>query len=140
MAKRKTKLPRQARIFNLAVQNIHIQRRFPGFTCRISKGCATWRGYLQPQSISPVYQVEIKYKLKQIPKVKVISPPLAHNAPHLYNDRSLCLYWPKEWWWQQNDLIAEIIIPWTLSWLYFYELWLDTSKWLGPSSHDVIGE
>jgi len=138
MAKRKSKLPKRARAVNLVVQNINIQLRFPGFSCRINKGCAVWKGELQPQSISPVYQVEIKYKLKQIPKVKVISPHLAHSSPHLYKDRILCLYWPKEWWWQQDDLIAEIIIPWAASWLYHYELWLDTGKWLGPSSHENI--
>ena len=35
-----------------------------------------------------------------------------------------------------DQLIANTIIPWTGSWLFFYELWLDTGKWLGPSSHD----
>ncbi|MBE7550353.1 MAG: hypothetical protein HS126_04655 [Anaerolineales bacterium] len=136
MAKRKSRLPKQSRSINLIVQNIHVQHRFSGFSCHISRGCAVWRGFLQPQSISPVYQIEIEYKLKQIPKVKVISPPLAPNAKHLYPDGSLCLYWPKEWWWRQDNLIAEIIIPWAASWLYHYELWLDTGKWLGPSSHD----
>lgn len=32
-------------------------------------------------------------------------------------------------------LIAKTILPWTALWLYYYELWLDTGKWLGPSSH-----
>jgi hypothetical protein len=32
-------------------------------------------------------------------------------------------------------LIATTILPWTALWLYYYELWLDTGKWLGPSSH-----
>jgi hypothetical protein len=32
-------------------------------------------------------------------------------------------------------LIATTLIPWTALWLYYYELWLDTGKWLGPSSH-----
>jgi len=34
-------------------------------------------------------------------------------------------------------LIATTILPWTALWLYYYELWLDTGKWLGPSSHSA---
>lgn len=138
MVKRKSKPPKQARTINLAIQDIHVRRLFPGFSCRISRGCAVWRGSLQPRLASPVYQIEIRYKLKEIPEVKVISPPLALDAPHLYSDKSLCLYWPKEWSWQQHNLVAEIIIPWAASWLYYYELWLDTGKWLGPSSHQSL--
>ena len=136
MARRKPRPPKSPQPINLALQDTHVQRRFPTFSCRIKRGCATWRGSLQPRSVSPIYQVEIRYKQKQIPKVNVFSPTLASNAPHLYSDRSLCLYWPKEWWWQQDKLIADIIIPWAASWLYYYELWLDTNEWLGPSSHD----
>ena len=136
MARHKPRPPNSTQPINLALQNAHVQRRFSNFSCRIKSGCATWRGPLQPRSVSPVYQIEIRYKHKKIPNVKVLSPPLASDVPHLYSDRSLCLYWPKEWWWQQDKLIADIIIPWAASWLYYYELWLDTGKWLGPSSHD----
>jgi hypothetical protein len=93
---------------------------------------------LQPGEISPIYQVEIEYRHRKAPTVKVMQPTIVAGAPHLYKDGSLCLYWPKEWNWQDNELIAEIIIPWTALWLYYYELWLDTGKWLGPSSHDQL--
>ncbi len=56
--------------------------------------------------------------------------------PHLYADGSLCLYWPKEWRWSRKAIIAETILPWAANWLLYYELWLDTGEWLGPSSHD----
>lgn len=93
-------------------------------------------GYLQPQFTSPLYLVKVVYKLKDIPRVWVVSPTLHPKAVHLYADKHLCLYWPKEWGWRSDQLIANTIIPWTGSWLFFYELWLDTGKWLGPSSHD----
>lgn len=93
-------------------------------------------GYLQPQFTSPRYLVKVVYKLKDIPRVWVVSPTLHRKAVHLYADKHLCLYWPKEWNWRSDQLIANTIIPWTGSWLFFYELWLDTGKWLGPSSHD----
>jgi hypothetical protein len=90
--------------------------------------------------MSPIYQIEVEYKLKKVPIVKIVNPPLASKAPHLYRDGYLCLYWPKVWMWQQDDLVAETIIPWAASWLYYYELWLDTGNWLGPSSHNPIVE
>lgn len=136
MAKRKSRLPNSKRPINLALQNAHVQRQFSNFSCRLKRQRATWRGSLQPRSTSPVYQVEIRYQQRQIPKAKVLSPPLAPNAPHLYGDGTLCLYWPEEWRWQQDKLVADVIIPWTALWLYYYELWLDTGRWLGPSSHD----
>jgi len=114
-----------------------MSRRFPGFLRhREKKGAVRWRGNLQPRVTSPAYQIDVWYKLGQIPKVKVVWPSLAANAPHLYSDGSLCLYWPKEWTWQDHYIIAETIVPWTALWLYYYELWQDVGEWLGPSSHD----
>ncbi|MCI0559664.1 MAG: hypothetical protein MN733_14320 [Nitrososphaera sp.] len=136
MAKRKPRAPNHRHPVNPALQNIHVQGRFPGFSFHRRNGAIIWRGHLQPRPTSPVYQIEIEYRLNKVPQVRVISPPLATNAKHLYKDKTLCLYWPKEWHWQQNNLIAEFIIPWAASWLYYYELWLDTGKWLGPSSHE----
>lgn len=74
-----------------------------------------------------------------MPIVRVLSPALAPDAPHVYRGGELCLYWPKEWRWYGDELIAETIVPWTASWLFYYELWLDTGKWLGPSSHPDAG-
>ena len=136
MAKHKPKQPKLSQRINLALQNRYVQQRFPDFSCHINNGRAVWYGYLQPRTISSVYKVKIEYNPRLLPKVKVLFPKLASKTPHLYCDKSLCLYWPKEWRWQPDTLIADAIIPWTASWLYYYELWLDTDKWLGPSSHD----
>lgn len=114
-----------------------MRRRFPDLKGRLHHGRAVWQGPLQPRPTSPHYQVKIVYPLKRVPKAYVLSPPLDPAAKHLYSDGSLCLYWPREWSWRPNRLIARTIIPWAASWLYFYELWLDTGKWLGPSSHDT---
>jgi hypothetical protein len=85
-----------------------------------------------------MYQVEIRYKLTDCPKVRVLKPPLLAKAPHRYGDGTLCLYWYKEWIWRRHLLIAETIIPWTALWLLYYELWMDTGEWLGPSSHFTL--
>jgi hypothetical protein len=66
----------------------------------------------------------------------VVSPQLAPNPPHVYrsDDDSLCLYWPMEWSWTPTASLAATIVPWSALWLYYYEAWLVTGEWLGPSS------
>ena len=121
---------------NLAIQSCHLLCRFPGFTYRRERGAGVWRGTLQPRQLSQKYRVIVRYKLSFNPSVQVISPTLFSKAPHLWSDGTLCLFYPKENPWRQDMLIATTILPWTALWLYYYELWLDTGKWLGPSSHD----
>lgn len=122
-------------IVNPALQSFHILHRFPGFTYRRERGVAVWRGTLQPRPFSQKYRVAVYYKLSSFPTVRVICPALVPKAPHLWKDGTLCLYYPQEKQWRRDMLIATTIIPWTALWLYYYELWLDTGKWLGPSSH-----
>lgn len=124
----------------LALQTVWIAQRFPTFRYSRENGEAVWRGTLQPRGSSPAYKVAIHYRIGKSPTVKVVSPKLVKGAPHLYKEGVLCLYWPKEWRWSRDQFIATTILPWTASWLYFYELWLDTGKWLGPSSHDPAFE
>lgn len=120
---------------NLALQSLHITHRFPGFVYRRERGGAVWRGMLQPRQFSPKYRVAVRYKLSSYPTVTILSPTLVPKAPHLWRDGTLCLYYPKEKPWRRDMLIAKTILPWTALWLYYYELWLDTGKWLGPSPH-----
>lgn len=102
---------------------------------KLRRGVATWTGTLQPRLTSPTYCLQVTYRLGDIPRVRVLKPELARDAPHLYNDRSLCLYWPKEWRWTESEAIGDTLLPWAALWLYYYELWLDTGEWLGPTSH-----
>ena len=122
------------RATNLTIQDAHVRRRFPTFSYCGKESKGVWRGRLQPRSISPRYRIEVQYDLASIPKVWVLSPQIDKRVHHLYDDGSLCLYWPKEWKWRKDCLIAETIIPWSALWLYHYELWLDTGRWLGPES------
>jgi hypothetical protein len=138
MARRRNKFPKRPSALNPSLQDLHVRRFFPGFKFKWERGVAVWKGTLQPQELSPVYHVVIQYNHNKVPKVKVISPKLHPKAPELYGDGALCLYWPKEWRWSPDELVAKTIIPWTAGWLYYYELWLDTGQWLGPSSRDAI--
>lgn len=120
------------------MQSLHIQTHFPGFSFHIHRGVARWRRLLQPRDVSPQYEIEIEYKWKKLPRARVIRPKLVPDAPHRYGDGTLCLYWPQEWHWSADQLIAATMIPWTALWLLYYELWLDTGKWLGTSSHQQV--
>jgi hypothetical protein len=120
---------------SLAIQDFQIQQRFPSFKRHFHRvGHGLWTGTLQPRESSPVYHVELRYRVHVAPTVKVLRPDLAPGAPHLYPDGTLCLYWPKEWGWTSDQLIVNTVLPWAADWLYYYELWLDCGKWLGPES------
>lgn len=70
----------------------------------------------------------------------VLYPALPKNAPHRWPDRSLCLYWPKEWRWTEAESIPATIMAWAALWLEHYEIWQALGVWLGPSSRDEFPE
>lgn len=120
-------------------QRASMKATFPQFGWRVTRSHGLeWNGPLQPTDESPVYHVRVVHNPNRSPKAFVVRPAIAKGAPHRYGDGSLCLYWPVEWQWKPSELLAETIIPWTALWLYYYELWLVTREWLGPSSpHNV---
>ncbi|OFY43239.1 MAG: hypothetical protein A2Z69_00495 [Bacteroidetes bacterium RBG_13_44_24] len=132
MVKSKYHIPRTH--LSVAMQNLFVQKSFPQFSFSGICGVGTWRGTLQPTPISPVYQILVKYNVNNVPHVWVLSPEIKGNAPHRYKDKSLCLYWHKEWNWSPDQDISKTIIAWTAFWLYFYEIWLDTGEWLAESA------
>jgi hypothetical protein len=120
------------------------------------EGDATWVGTLIPSSIK--YEVRIKYRaplaierstiLQIQPRVQVLSPLLEWHpefedgpVPHVYkcelepNLPFLCLFDPYQPEWSASDLLAETTVPWTASYLFFYEGWLALGQWLGPGRH-----
>lgn len=99
---------------------------------------ATWVGEVQPTSLSERYTVRVRARMGLNPEVRVLSPELrlrpgAKSLPHVYGDGSLCLYVPGDW--NASLFIADLIVPWISGWLYFYEIWLATEKWLGGGTH-----
>ncbi|WP_370324537.1 hypothetical protein [Euzebya sp.] len=65
----------------------------------------------------------------------VISPRLhgPERLPHVYAHNQLCLYLPGTW--ADHQLIADTIIPWTMEWLFHYEIWAATGSWEGGGLH-----
>lgn len=66
---------------------------------------------------------------------KLDSPQFPHkfDIDEKKNMVRICLYRYSEF--DSRKLISNTIIPWTIEWLYFYELWLATGEWLGGGEH-----
>ena len=98
-----------------------------------------WSGTIQPSSIGDVYTIRVSFALGDSPRVFVTDPPLRPRGeepiPHRYADGRLCLYLPGEW--TSRQYIATTIVPWTATWLYYYEAWHATGEWLGGGVHPV---
>lgn len=118
----------------MAVQVFHMRSKWPGFRRSGDAKTSTWHGKLQPHELSSAYDVSVQYTIPKPPKVRVLSPLIDPKAPHLFSDKSLCLYWPEEWSWHAHRLLADAVLPWSALWLYFYEIWLATGEWMGPSA------
>lgn len=93
-----------------------------------------WEGHLCPTPESPLYRVRVTYGPAGVPQAFVVAPKLRADAPHVYSDGSLCLYWPVEWQWTDRESIADTIMGWVALWLYYYEVWTAVGAWMGPQS------
>lgn len=94
---------------------------------------------VRPTPLSDSYRLKIDYKEHSFPKVYVVFPkPLklavgAERLPHTYDTKRqlLCLFTPNYGEWNDTMLIANTIVHWAIEWLYYYENWVYTGKWLG---------
>lgn len=128
---------RQTRGYDGSQQSARLLARHPQFR-QIRRGRRfVWRGTLQATPLGRRYVVEIRLQAGGHPRVFVLDPPLisrtGEEIPHRFHDGSLCLYYDGEW--SSQNAIAETIVPWTATWLYYYELWLATGEWLGGGIH-----
>ena len=114
--------------------------KYSHFKSTIKRNCLVVKGHLRPTSRSESYNFILKYTLDKNPKVRIVSPNLKRNSkgeeiPHMYAQKHLCLYRPKYKEFKNSDFLSETIIPWIALWLYYYEQWHITGKWLGGGEH-----
>ncbi|MBE9392241.1 hypothetical protein [Elizabethkingia anophelis] len=115
-----------------------MKSKYPQFKHKIEGASIIFTGDLQVKPEFPKYTVSIVYRNSSPPIIKIINPTLVENPPHVYSEKKLCLYHPKNFKWKKEKLIANEIIEWTSAWIYFYEVWLETGKWYGPEApHDI---
>lgn len=132
-----------------------LRAAYPQFaTQEISRTRGVWVGELTPRNRS--YRIRIEYELPDhlvlrgidtyefYPRVYVLSPELERHAdfelgpiPHVWWDKTfhdqpnLCLFRPIKNEWNWSDAIADTTVPDAADWLFFYELWLVTQRWMG---------
>jgi hypothetical protein len=100
---------------------------------------------VRPTPLSIEYTLKVVFEPDQkVPfSVYVVNPkPLklaegATRLEHVYDNQKqrLCLYRPGKKQWDWSMLLSETAIPWAIEWLYFYEIWVSTGKWLGGGEH-----
>jgi hypothetical protein len=117
-----------------------IKCKFPDFKIVHDPSHLKINANIRPTSRSVEYEVEIRYKLTQYPKIWVLNRALKKNAadediPHMYEQERLCLFQPRYREFRFSDYISETIIPWISLWLYHYENWHMTGKWEGGGEH-----
>jgi len=78
------------------------------------------------------------------PRMFVMKPDLVELAGgrrplHLYDHDGpgflLCLWWPKNAEWDPRHKLISSYIPWTAEWLWYYEEWVRSGKWLAGGAH-----
>ena len=92
------------------------------------------------------YRLRIDYKLGEFPQIYALEPDLVGLAaeytagrrlPHVYCEDPvrLCVFHPSKREWYDSDSLAGTVVPWSISWLTFFEDWLSTDVWSGGGEH-----
>lgn len=130
--------------FTVVQQYTDLKYKYPEWnTYWQSRGKIVTQGYVKPTNLSISYLIKISYRFGKQPEVEVLSPKLKENSkgekiPHIYPQKKLCLFYPKFDEWTNYHLISETIIPWTSLWLFYYERWHISGKWLGGGIHPEV--
>lgn len=112
-------------------QKYFIEKHYSFLKCRIENDTLVCTGEIQHKNCEK-YKIRILFRAGHYPKVFVLSPKIVSNsATHVYNDGSLCLFYPPDMKWKDTTKIAEYTIPWAIEWVLLYELWKLTGKWEG---------
>lgn len=135
-------MAKQTKILSIGVQAAGLKKWFPEGRMLDCKGKLVWQCYLTPTPLSRSYKIQVEYRLGNAPRVRVVEPKLERSPqgklPHVYSveEQRLCLYYPPERQWTKEQHLSLTVVVWAAEWLYYYEKWLITKKWLGGGTHD----
>lgn len=123
----------QDKFSHLKLQEKKILKSYEFLEVLTTRSKLSCTGIFKPLDYSDSYKVVITYTPFRYPVVYITDPLIVFNpAIHMYKDRSLCLYHPKDFEWNLNRSIAEHIVPRINEWIIFYEYWKDNKVWAGP--------
>ena len=112
-----------------------IENNFDFLNCAIKGDKLVCEGICNPTPHSIEYKFQIIYNGITSPKVNVIDPVISYNDDiHMFpSDNSLCLYHSSDMVWDyKKHHLFDTIIPWTIEWFVFYEIYLISGKWEHP--------
>lgn len=128
---------------NVAIQLLNLKSKYECLDCNLGVGKLFWKQRVRPSDLSRTYDITVKYN-GMTPEVYLYNQGIMTKEdeyiPHCYRRHyknkedeyvKLCLYYPGYQEWSRDMFLSDTIIPWTIDWLYFYELWRVTGKWLG---------
>jgi len=128
--------PLQNSFFFLSHEKKELEAHYNFLKCQIKapnngKRLLKVIGYYNQTGVNYVY--EITYDGYIAPNVKILSPSLAKDTPHIYNNSTLCLFYPKKQPWSNKTChIFSHTIPWIHEWILFYEIWKISGVWEHP--------
>lgn len=127
----RSKFPK-SKTLNPVEQALHVCSKFDDFKFDIvGPAKVKLTGTLQPSSLHQIYSVEIVYTLGRSPRCRILSPAIDENAPHTFDDNSLCTFYPDSVNWNKSMRLSETVVPWICDWIFQYEIWKVTKKWNG---------
>lgn len=128
---------------NVAIQLLNLKSKYECLDSKLGIGKLIWKQRVRPSELSRTYDITVKYNGK-IPEVYLYNQGIMTKEdeyiPHCFRRHyknkedeyvKLCLYYPRYNEWSNDMFLSETVIPWTIDWLYYYELWRITGKWLG---------
>ena len=132
----------------LVDQKTELELMYPEAKVYIKNGVLTWTGIVKPSPCSKEYTIKVEYRMGKYPVTWLMNEELDFETytqiPHKYNvdlkekTVQLCLFMPRKREWTKNCSIADTIVPWTIEWLYYYEIWQITGEWKGGGEHPTL--
>jgi hypothetical protein len=124
--------PAHVRSLTTAQQAFWLRSVFPEAKMRLGQRDLTWIGDLRPSELSDPYTTKIEYRLGQYPTVRILKPAITDAGefvPHSYDNGTLCVHNDRQW--QPSMLIVDTFLPWTVEWLWHWEIFQPTGEWFG---------
>ena len=108
----------------------------------VQRQVLSWNTTVRPSAMSRAYGIRITAKFPEPPDVFVTTPSLkelcgGRRIPHLYDQEKirLCLYYPGSIEYCAAKPMVAQMLPWTATWLYYFEEWLVSDNWKGGGVH-----
>lgn len=113
-----------------------VNDRFPCLSFESKGELVRITGTLSDPDWHHKYDVELFHSITGNPEVYIRSPKIkASPKIHMYSDGRLCLFYPGDLKQTYRFTLAFDILPWTIKWIHFYEIYLRNGNiWIGPEA------